>query len=80
MLKLTGEKIFTFYAKPLLSVLMSLLYVTVNNISVTTISLVEHVLGKKDEGSCTVTQKISFFRIVNYDLLVTFKTQLSHNR
>ena len=34
---------------------------------------IEHVLRNKDEGSCTMTQNISFFGIVNCDLFVTRK-------
>ena len=34
---------------------------------------VEHVLRYKDEGSCTMTQNICFFNIVNCDPLVTHK-------
>ena len=37
------------------------------------VSSVEHVLRYKDEGSCTMTQNICFFGIVNYDPLVTRK-------
>ena len=37
------------------------------------VSLVEHVLRIKDEGSCTMTQNICFFGIVNCDPLVTRK-------
>ena len=37
------------------------------------VSSVEHVLRNKDEGSCTMTRNISFFGIVNCDLLVTRK-------
>ena len=37
------------------------------------ISSVEHVLRNKDEGSCIMTQNISFFGIVNCDLLATHK-------
>ena len=35
------------------------------------VSLVEHVLRNKDEGSCTMTQNICFFGIVNCEPLVT---------
>ena len=37
------------------------------------VSSVEHVLRNKDEGSCTMTQNICFFGIVNCDPLVTRK-------
>ena len=37
------------------------------------VSSVEHVLRNKDEGSCTMTQNICFFGIVNCDALVTRK-------
>ena len=37
------------------------------------VSSVEHVLRNKDEGSCTMTQKICFFGIVNCEPLVTRK-------
>ena len=37
------------------------------------VSSVEHVLRKKDEGSCTMTQNICFLEIVNCDPLVTRK-------
>ena len=33
------------------------------------VSLVEHVLRNKDEGSCTMTQNICFLGIVNYPLV-----------
>ena len=35
------------------------------------VSSVEHVLRNKDEGSCTMTQNICFFGIMNCDPLVT---------
>ena len=34
------------------------------------VSSVEHVLRNKDKGSCTMTQNINFFGILNCDLLV----------
>ena len=37
------------------------------------VSSVEHVLRNKDEGSCTMTQNICFFGIVNCEPLVTRK-------
>ena len=37
------------------------------------VTSVEHVLRNKDEGSCTMTQNICFFRIVNCEPLVTRK-------
>ena len=37
------------------------------------VSSVEHVLHAKDEGSCTMTQNICFFGIVNCEPLVTRK-------
>ena len=37
------------------------------------VASVEHVLRNKYEGSCTMTQHICFFGIVNYDPLVTRK-------
>ena len=37
------------------------------------VSSVEHVLRNKDEGSCTMTQNIYFFGIVNCEPLVTRK-------
>ena len=37
------------------------------------VSLVEHVLRNKYEGSCTMTQNICFFGIVNCDPLVSRK-------
>ena len=37
------------------------------------VSSVEHLLRNKDEGSCTMTQNICFFGIVNCDPLVTRK-------
>ena len=37
------------------------------------VSSVEHVLCNKDEGSCTMTQNINFFGIVNCEPLVTRK-------
>ena len=36
-------------------------------------SSVEHVLRNKDEGSCTMTQNICFFGIVNCEPSVTRK-------